>query len=85
MVILFIFYLAGGSITAPAFVVWAAQDPHGAMQALQNVGHAFYGGIAPFAQRYLTGALGFFAGMVTMVFAYVLLKLSRVFAFGQHG
>lgn len=52
------YWLIASSASITAFPIWAANNPHGAMVAIQNVGHALYDGIGPFAQRYLTGAIG---------------------------
>ena len=62
IICLIIYYAIASSATITAFPLWAANDPRGAMEAIQNVFHALYGGVGPFAQRLLTGAVCFIAG-----------------------
>ena len=47
-----------------AWFVFAANDPIGAMQTVQNPLWAFYNGVAPYAQRLLTLFIGIIVGYV---------------------
>src|SRR3989344_2106264 len=47
-----------------AWIVFAANDPNGAMQTVQNPLWAFYSGVAPYAQRLLTLFIGIIVGYV---------------------
>ena len=78
-IVLLVYFLFTWGVFSPAWFIYAANDPIGAMGIIQNPLWAFYNGIAPYAQRLLTLFIG-------VVVGYVLARLIDLFrwAFKPH-